>query len=130
MKFLNKKIFLLIIIIVIFIIITGIVAVFYWQKLSIFEQESIPAEQESTEEELTQLEKDCLEEHDKMTQDEFLESIKVENLSFYESLTLSRYLELPIIFLVENNDWSMATTIKERRSQIKLNLLAKSLDIK
>ena len=34
------------------------------------------------------------------------------------------------IFLVENNDWSMATTIKERRSQIKLNLLAKSLDIK
>jgi len=54
----------------------------------------------------------------------------IEEGSFYESLTLSRYLELPIIFLVENNDWSMATTIKERRSQIKLNLLAKSLDIK
>ena len=53
----------------------------------------------------------------------------IEEGSFYESLTLARYLELPIIFLVENNDWSMATTIKERRSQIKLNLLAKSLDV-
>jgi pyruvate dehydrogenase E1 component alpha subunit len=54
----------------------------------------------------------------------------IEEGSFYESLTLSRYLELPIIFLVENNDWSMATTINQRRSKINLSLLAKSLDIK
>jgi TPP-dependent pyruvate/acetoin dehydrogenase alpha subunit len=53
----------------------------------------------------------------------------IEEGSFYESLTLARYLELPIIFLVENNDWSMATTIRERRSPIRLNLLAKSLDV-
>lgn len=54
----------------------------------------------------------------------------IEEGSFYESLTLARYLQLPIIFLVENNDWSMATTIKERRSPIRLNLLAKSLDVR
>jgi TPP-dependent pyruvate/acetoin dehydrogenase alpha subunit len=54
----------------------------------------------------------------------------IEEGSFYESLTLSRYLELPIIFLVENNDWSMATTINQRRSKINLGLLAKSLQIK
>jgi TPP-dependent pyruvate/acetoin dehydrogenase alpha subunit len=54
----------------------------------------------------------------------------IEEGSFYESLTLSRYLKLPIIFLVENNDWSMATTINQRRSMINLSLLAKSLNIK
>jgi TPP-dependent pyruvate/acetoin dehydrogenase alpha subunit len=54
----------------------------------------------------------------------------IEEGSFYESLTLSRYLHLPIIFLVENNDWSMATTIKQRRSAINLALLANSLNIK
>jgi TPP-dependent pyruvate/acetoin dehydrogenase alpha subunit len=54
----------------------------------------------------------------------------IEEGSFYESLTLSRFLKLPIIFLLENNDWSMATTINQRRSRINLSLLAKSLNIK
>jgi TPP-dependent pyruvate/acetoin dehydrogenase alpha subunit len=53
----------------------------------------------------------------------------IEEGSFYESLLLAKYLELPIIFLIENNDWSMGTTIKERRSQIKLDKLASSLNI-
>ena len=42
----------------------------------------------------------------------------IEEGTFYESLILSKYLKLPLIFLIENNDWSMATSIKERRSNI------------
>lgn len=54
----------------------------------------------------------------------------IEEGSFYESLLFSKYLNIPIIFLVENNNWSMGTTIKQRRSDIKLNKLAASLGIK
>ncbi len=54
----------------------------------------------------------------------------IEEGTFYESLVLSKYLKLPIIFLIENNDWSMATSIKERRSNINFNYLAKSIGIK
>ena len=54
----------------------------------------------------------------------------IEEGSFYETLVLSKFLKLQIIFLVENNDWSMATSIKERRSTIDLKLLTKSLGIK
>ena len=35
----------------------------------------------------------------------------IEEGSFYESLLFSKYLRVPIIFLIENNNWSMATTI-------------------
>jgi TPP-dependent pyruvate/acetoin dehydrogenase alpha subunit len=54
----------------------------------------------------------------------------IEEGTFYESLILSKYLKLPLIFLIENNDWSMATSIKERRSNINFSYLAKSLGIK
>lgn len=54
----------------------------------------------------------------------------IEEGSFYESLLFSKYLKIPIIFLIENNNWSMGTTIKERRSQINLDKLASSLNIK
>ena len=54
----------------------------------------------------------------------------IEEGSFYESLLFSRYLKIPIIFLIENNNWSMGTTIKERRSEINLKQLASSLNIK
>lgn len=53
----------------------------------------------------------------------------IEEGTFYESLILSKYLRLPLIFLIENNDWSMATSIKERRSGINFNYLAKSIGI-
>ncbi len=54
----------------------------------------------------------------------------IEEGTFYESLILSKYLKLPLIFLIENNNWSMATSIKERRSSINFNYLAKSIGIK
>ena len=53
----------------------------------------------------------------------------IEEGTFYESLILSKYLQLPLIFLIENNNWSMATSIKERRSSINFNYLAKSIGI-
>ena len=53
----------------------------------------------------------------------------IEEGTFYESLILSKFLKLPLIFLIENNDWSMATSIKERRSNINFSYLAKSLNI-
>ena len=53
----------------------------------------------------------------------------IEEGTFYESLTLSKYLKLPIIFLIENNNWSMASTIKQRRTVINLKHLAKSINI-
>ena len=53
----------------------------------------------------------------------------IEEGAFYECLILSKYLRLPLIFLIENNNWSMATSIKERRSSINFNYLAKSIGI-
>ena len=53
----------------------------------------------------------------------------IEEGAFYESLLLSKYLKLPLVFLIENNNWSMGTTIKERRSDINFKYLAKSLGI-
>lgn len=54
----------------------------------------------------------------------------IEEGTFYESLILSKYLKLPLIFLIENNNWSMATSIQERRSSINFDYLAKSVGIK
>ncbi len=53
----------------------------------------------------------------------------IEEGTFYESLILAKYLKTPLLFLIENNDWSMATSIKERRTNIDINLLAKSLSV-
>lgn len=48
---------------------------------------------------------------------------------FYESLTLMRSLDLACVVIVENNEWSLATRIYERRSPIDIEKLAASLDI-
>lgn len=53
----------------------------------------------------------------------------IEEGTFYESLTLAKYLKLKIIFVVENNNWSMATTINQRRCKIDLKKLASSIGV-
>ena len=53
----------------------------------------------------------------------------IEEGTFYESLLLSKFLKLPLILLIENNNWSMATSIKERRSEINFSYLSRSLNI-
>jgi len=53
----------------------------------------------------------------------------IEEGSFYESLLLSKSLNLNILFIVENNGWSLATEIKERRTNIDLKKLSDSLGI-
>jgi len=53
----------------------------------------------------------------------------IEEGSFYESLIFAKTLNLPLIFLVENNEWSLGTSIKERRCAIDLSKLSKSLDL-
>ncbi|OGY99884.1 MAG: hypothetical protein A2945_02730 [Candidatus Liptonbacteria bacterium RIFCSPLOWO2_01_FULL_52_25] len=54
----------------------------------------------------------------------------IEEGTFYESMLMARSLNLPVIFIIENNDWSMSTRIHERRSPIDLSLFAESLDIR
>jgi pyruvate dehydrogenase E1 component alpha subunit len=54
----------------------------------------------------------------------------IEEGTFYESLSLSKYLKLPIVFLIENNNWSMATSIKQRRIPISFKELSKSMNIR
>lgn len=53
----------------------------------------------------------------------------MEEGAFYESLVLAHSLELPIVFIIENNEWSMATQIHERRKEIRLDLFAKSIGV-
>jgi len=53
----------------------------------------------------------------------------IEEGSFWESLEFSKSNALKIIFIIENNQWSLATRIEERRSKIKLESLADSLGI-
>ncbi len=54
----------------------------------------------------------------------------IEEGAFYESLLLAKSLEIPIIFIVENNEWSLGTSISERRSDILLNQICSGLGIK
>jgi len=51
----------------------------------------------------------------------------IEEGSFYESLLLSSSKQLGVIFVIENNRWSLASEIVERRVDIDLKLLAESL---
>lgn len=53
----------------------------------------------------------------------------IEEGSFYESLHLSSYLKLPVVFVLENNNWSMATKIKDRRINFDVKLICKALKI-
>lgn len=54
----------------------------------------------------------------------------IEEGSFYESLCLAKYLRIPILYIIENNQWSMYTKIKDRRCHINLGKLCDSLKIK
>jgi len=54
----------------------------------------------------------------------------MEEGSFYESLVMAKTLGLSMLFIIENNDWSLATRIKERRCKIDISVLAKSVGIK
>ena len=53
----------------------------------------------------------------------------IEEGSFYESLCLAKYLKLPLVYLIENNQWSMYTKIKERRCVIDLKKLCSSINV-
>ena len=53
----------------------------------------------------------------------------IEEGSFYESLVFMKSNDLNIIIIVENNQWSLATKINERRCHIDLYKLAESIGI-
>ena len=54
----------------------------------------------------------------------------IEEGSFYETLLLSKSLGLRIVFILENNNFSMATTIKQRRFDMNIKKLTQSIGIK
>lgn len=54
----------------------------------------------------------------------------IEEGAFYESLVLAKTLGLSMLFIIENNNWSLATRIKDRRCQIDLADLAGAVRIK
>ena len=53
----------------------------------------------------------------------------IEEGSFYESLVFMKSNHLEIVIIVENNKWSLATKIDERRCDIDLDKLANSIGI-
>lgn len=53
----------------------------------------------------------------------------MEEGSFYESLIFSRSHNLRLVFLIENNNFSMASTIAERRCPIDVEHLCKSVKV-
>ena len=53
----------------------------------------------------------------------------MEEGTFYESLVLAKSNDLPMIFIIENNQWSLATTIEQRRCEIDVEKLTESLGI-
>jgi len=54
----------------------------------------------------------------------------IEEGSFYESLVFLKSNNLPALIIIENNEWSLATTIKERRCDIDIKKFTESLNIK
>ena len=53
----------------------------------------------------------------------------IEEGVFYESILIASALNLPIIFVVENNEWSLASSISERRKPINLSALANAMGV-
>ena len=53
----------------------------------------------------------------------------VEEGSFYESILFLASHSLPVVIIIEDNDWSLATQKKERRSNIDFSKLANSFSI-
>lgn len=54
----------------------------------------------------------------------------IEEGSFHESLLMFKSLKLPSLVIIENNEWSMATKIDQRRHPINLEKLCQAYDIK
>ena len=53
----------------------------------------------------------------------------IEEGAFYEAVLFASSLKLPIVFVVENNGWSLGTSISERRAQIDLRKFAGSMNV-
>lgn len=53
----------------------------------------------------------------------------IEEGAFYESILMAASIKAPVLFLIENNEWSMHTSIRERRVAINLKKLAGSLAV-
>ena len=53
----------------------------------------------------------------------------IEEGAFYEAVLFASSLKLPIVFVVENNGWSLGTRISERRAQIDLCKFAGSMKV-
>lgn len=53
----------------------------------------------------------------------------IEEGAFYESLLMGRSVSAAMVVVVENNGWSLATRIHERRAPIALEQIAAALDI-
>ena len=53
----------------------------------------------------------------------------MEEGSFYESLVFAKSHQLPLVFLVENNNFSMSSTIPERRCPIAIAHLCQAVDL-
>lgn len=53
----------------------------------------------------------------------------MEEGAFYEALMMARSLSLPVVFLVENNQWSMYTRIDERRCPVDLRRMAEAFAV-
>ncbi len=53
----------------------------------------------------------------------------IEEGIFYESVLFASSVGLPIVFLVENNEWSLGTSIAERRTEIDLRAFAESMSV-
>ena len=51
----------------------------------------------------------------------------LEEGAFFETIENARHMDLPLIIIVENNNWSLASQIEERRKAINLDKLVSSL---
>jgi TPP-dependent pyruvate/acetoin dehydrogenase alpha subunit len=54
----------------------------------------------------------------------------MEEGSFYESLVMMKSLNLNVILIIENNEWSLGTHITERRTPINIKKLVDAVGIK
>ena len=54
----------------------------------------------------------------------------IEEGTFYESIMLAKSLKLPVVYLIEDNDWSMSTKKSERRCKMNMKYLGKSLNVR
>jgi len=51
----------------------------------------------------------------------------IEEGSFYESLLFEKSNDLPVVIIIENNQWSLGTKIEERRCAIQIERIAQSV---